>query len=53
MMLTLVVESALVKAAVNSAHIAALKSRFMPKKKPRTAISTTLLEASRDRPVAI
>lgn len=53
MMLTLVVESALVKAAVKSAHIAALKSRFMAKKNPRTATSTILLEASKERPVAM
>jgi hypothetical protein len=53
MMLTLVVLSARVKAAVNSAHMAALKSRFMPKKKPRTATSTNLLSADKERDVAM
>ena len=53
MMLTLVVLSALVRAAVKSAHMAALKRRFMPKKKPLTATSTNLLSADSERRVAM
>ena len=49
MMLTLVVESDRVRAAVKSAHMAALKRRFMRKKKPRTATSTIVFEGSSDR----
>ena len=53
MMLTRVVESARVNAAVKRAHIAALKRRFMPKKKPLTPTSTALLEDDREKRVAM
>lgn len=53
MMDTRVVESPRVRAAVKSAHISALKSRFMPKKKPRTARSMGVLSAERPRAVAM
>lgn len=52
-MLTLVVLSPRVKAAVKRAHMAALKRRFMPKKKPRTATSTNLLSGERESKVAM
>jgi len=46
---TRVVLSARVRAAVKSAHIAALKARFRRKKVPRTRNSMTLLVAERER----
>lgn len=51
MMDTRVVESPRVRAAVKSAHIRALKTRFMPKKKPRTARSIGVLSGDRPRAV--
>ncbi len=53
MILTLVVLSAFVRAAVKSAHMRALKRRFMPKKKPLTATSTNLLSADKEMTVAM
>ena len=53
MMLTRVVESARVNAAVKRAHMAALKRRFMLKKKARTPRSMSLLSGGKEKRVAM
>jgi hypothetical protein len=50
---TRVVESPFARAAVKSAHMAALKARFMLKKKARTRMSIGLLVGERERRVAM
>jgi hypothetical protein len=53
MMLTLVVLSARVRAAVKSAHMAALNARFSRKNVPRTRNSMILFVGVSDRMVAM
>jgi hypothetical protein len=52
MMLTRVVDSARVSAAVKRAHINALNTRLRPKKTPRTRMSTVVLAGERPRKAA-